>query len=312
MHVPVLLAEVLELLSPQPGEVYLDCTAGLGGHAAAVAQRLGPTGTVVLCDLDASNLAAATARVQALPGAPRVIPIHGSYSDAPRQLTGLGLRADLVLADLGFASNQMDAPERGFSFSRPGPLDMRLDQTSPITAQELVNTLPVRDLAEIIREFGEERFAFPIAEKIVAARKAEPITTTAQLADVVRSVVKRRPGGPSIDPATRTFQALRIAVNDELGRLRVFLDAVRRAAVMASSPSAGVSPAWAGPGTRVGVISFHSLEDRPVKQCWAGLAQQEIGVVLTRKPVEPTDDEARRNPRSRSAKLRVVRIGGGG
>jgi 16S rRNA (cytosine1402-N4)-methyltransferase len=228
----------------------------------------------------------------------------------------------MVLADLGFASNQVEAAERGFSFSRDGPLDMRLDRSSPITAEELVNTLPVRELAEILKDFGEERLARPIAEKIAAVRSEEPIRTTARLAEVVRSVVPRRHGVATIDPATRTFQALRIAVNDEIGRLGLFLAAIERAAALVGSATAleggasigegvrqGGATGWLNRGARVAIISFHSLEDRPVKQCGVELARRGLVTPLTKKPVEATDDETRRNPRSRSAKLRAMRVG---
>jgi 16S rRNA (cytosine1402-N4)-methyltransferase len=315
LHIPVLLREVLEVLSPRPGEVYLDCTAGLGGHASAVAERLGPEGTVVLCDLDRENLFAAKARVEGLGaargGGPRVVALHGSYSDAPRRLVELGLRADMVLADLGFASNQMDSPERGLSFSREGPLDMRLDLTSPITAAELVNTLPVRELAEILKDLGEEPRARVIAEKIAEARREEPIATTARLAEIVRSVVPRRHGPGSIDPATRTFQALRIAVNDELGRLGVFLGAIERAVgAMCGGAKAG-GGGWLNSGARVAIIAFHSLEDRPVKRCGQSLGERGLVRLLTKKPLEAGDDEVAANPRSRSAKLRAFRVVGG-
>lgn len=310
-HVSVLLEEVLEVLSPREGEVYVDCTAGLGGHAAAVAERLGREGTVVLCDLDRENLFSAKARVESIPNAPRVVAMHGSFSEAPRRVTELGLVGDMVLADLGFASNQVDSPERGLSFSREGPLDMRLDLTSPITAAELVNTLPARELAEILKDFGEERMAGAIAEKIAAERRVEPIRTTARLAEIVRSVVKRRHGGASIDPATRTFQALRIAVNDEIGRLQLFLGAIERAAGMAVASGNEGTGGWLKQGSRVAIIAFHSLEDRPVKQCCAGLARRELIEVLTKKPVVAKDDEVARNPRSRSAKLRGFRVGKG-
>lgn len=316
-HIPVLMREVLEVLSPRAGEVYLDCTAGLGGHASEVAGRLGPEGTVVLCDLDRENLFAAKARVEGVADGkgPRVVALHGSYSEAPRRLVELGLRADMVLADLGFASNQMDSPERGLSFSREGPLDMRLDRTSPITAAELVNTLSAPELAEILRDYGEEPRARAIAEKIAEVRRGEPIATTARLAEVVRSVVPRRHGPGSIDPATRTFQALRIAVNDELGRLGVFLGAVERCAAALGSGGSGldggVSGGWLNPGARVAIIAFHSLEDRPVKRCGQALSERGLVELLTKKPVEAGDDELVTNPRARSAKLRAFRLVGG-
>ncbi len=302
-HIPVLLAETLETLAPEPGETVLDCTAGLGGHAEALARRVGPDGCVVLCDQDPGNLVRAAARLAAIPDALRpreVRTIPGSFAQAPRTLRQWGVGADVVLADLGFSSNQMDDPNRGLSFMREGPLDMRLNPSAPVTAAELVATLSERELAEILRDLGEEPAARRIAQKIVLSRKIEPIQTTTQLAEIVRSVVPRIPG--TIDPSTRTFQALRIAVNDELGALAVLLEAVERAAV-------GPAGSWLAPGARVGVISFHSLEDRLVKQSFARVTQQgRAENVGPKPPITPGDAEVQTNPRSRSAKLRVVRL----
>jgi len=307
-HIPVLADEVLEILAPAPRETLLDCTAGLGGHACAIAGRLGPGGTVVLVDLDPANLEHAQPRVRSAmapedPGSARVIPIHGNFLGAPDSLMERGIRADMVLADLGFASPQVDDPRRGISFRQSGPLDMRLDPSSPITACELVNTLPERDLAEILRRFGEERHARRIAQKVVEARAAAPISTTDQLADLVRSAIPR-PSGP-IHPATRTFQALRIAVNDELGSLDALLSRIARGA--ASARSGG---GWLNPGARIAVIAFHSLEDRPVKRAFASIASDGLGELITRKPLGAGEQEIGRNPRSRSAKLRALRISG--
>lgn len=247
----------------------------------------------------------------------------------------------MVLADLGFSSNQMDDPERGFSFMRDGPLDMRLNRgsggggASTITAAELVNTLPQRELAEILRDLGEEPAAQRIADKIVASRKSGPIHTTGQLAEIVRSVIPRRPG-VGIDPATRTFQALRIAVNDELGALGLLLESISRAAMLnalqrhrtagagakAGSRAGGGENAeavasqasWLAPGARIGIISFHSLEDRLVKQTFAKLVSEGHAEnsppppARSKQPIGPRDEEVRDNPRSRSAKLRAVRL----
>lgn len=304
-HIPVLLAETVDLLAPRTGQTVLDATAGLGGHASALAQHLGPTGTLILFDLDPGNLAHAAERVRAIgPAAPRVIAHHASFADAPRLLAAAGLSADVVLADLGFASPQMDDPSRGLSFMREGPLDMRLNPAAPITAAELVATLPERELAELLRDFGEEPAARSIAQKIVRHRAGAPISTTADLASIVRSVVPRRPG-VSIDPATKTFQALRIAVNDELGNLDRLLEAVRRGAALAAGPA---HAGWLAPGARVGVITFHSLEDRRVKLAFASLVESGLAEHVTRKPVTPSDPEVAANPRSRSAKLRVLRL----
>lgn len=305
-HIPVLLSETLAALSPRGGEVYLDCTAGRGGHAAAVAPLLGPTGTIVLCDLDAGNLAFAAERVGAGPSPPRVLTLHSSFAQAPRFLTERGLRADCVLADLGFASTQVDDPARGLSFMRDGPLDMRLNPSGGPTAADLVASMPEAELARVIFEYGEERRSRAVASAIVAARRESPIRTTARLAEIIRSVVRREPGG--IDPATRTFQALRIAVNDELGNLEALLEAVdrgARAALAGSGSPKGLDFRWLAPGARVAVITFHSLEDRPVKRAFAaavqgGFARDACGVV------KASPAEVAGNPRAGSAKLRAI------
>jgi 16S rRNA (cytosine1402-N4)-methyltransferase len=301
VHVPVLVTEVLEALAPHTGETYLDCTAGLGGHATEVAARLGPGGRLFLNDVDAANLSEAERRVREQLGTsgPAITAFRGNFADAPRQLEAAGAAADLLLADLGFSSNQMDAAERGFAFSRDGPLDMRLDATNPVTAAELVMTLPERELARLIRDFGEDFNASRIARKLVESRQEGPISTTGQLAEIVRSASGRRSGG--IDSATRTFQALRIAVNDELGSLSSLLESIRRGAERRGN-------SWLKPGARIAIISFHSLEDRLVKQAFASLVEQGLAERLSRKPVTASDDEVSRNPRSRSAKLRAVRI----
>lgn len=309
-HIPVLAQEVLELLDPQPGQVYVDATAGLGGHAADFAARVGPEGLIVLNDLDQGNLARARERVEraleAMGGdCPGIEAIGGNYADLPRKLAEMGIGADMVLADLGFASTQVDDPERGFSFKGGGPLDMRFDQDAPVTAAELVNTLPEDDLVQILREFGEERNARRIAQKLVVAREAEPIATTARLAEVVRSAFPGSARAGRIDPATRTFQAIRIAVNDELGSLGSFLDSVGRAA----SGRATGTATWLKPGARVAVICFHSLEDRPVKRAFAAMASGPTVELLTRKPVRASEQEQENNRRARSAKLRGVRLG---
>ncbi|RMH28809.1 MAG: 16S rRNA (cytosine(1402)-N(4))-methyltransferase RsmH [Planctomycetota bacterium] len=300
-HDPVLLDEALALLAPGAGETAVDATVGLGGHAERIAARIGPTGRIVINDLDPSNLRAAEARLRALPAPPTIETIHGNLADLPRRLTDRGLAADLVLADLGFASSQVDDPARGFSFSRDGPLDMRLDPSAPETAADLVARLPEAELADLIRRFGEERRAGRIAAKLVAARADAPILTTGRLAELVRQAVGPRRPGERIDPATRTFQALRIAVNDEIGSVERFVGAVGRAA---RSPGRS----WLAPGARVAVIAFHSLEDRPVKRAFADLARAGLADALTRKPIRPGAGELDRNPRARSARLRAIRL----
>jgi len=307
-HVPVMVGEVMGLLGLRPGETYADCTAGLGGHAVEAARRVGSRGTVVLNDLDAGNLERAAAAVREACGreVPRVVRFQGNFAELPRRMEAEGLSADGVLADLGFASVQVEDAARGFSFMREGPLDMRYDSAVGASAAELVNGLPEAELASILREYGEEREAGRIARKLVAERAVEPITTTQRLAGIVRSVCGRARGPGGIDPATRTFQALRIAVNDELGSLHGLLRAVERAA---QSVAAG-SASWLAPGGRVAVISFHSLEDRPVKRAFASLVERGLARALARGHVGPGGAEVEANPRARSAKVRAIALGG--
>lgn len=314
------------MLDPQEGEVYADATAGLGGHAAAVALRLGGAGTVVLNDLDPDNLGRAEAGVRqacadAERACPAILAIRGNFADLPRTLAERGLRADMLLADLGFASSQMDDPERGLSFRADGPLDMRLDPSARITAEELVNTWPERELADLIYRYGEEQGSRRIAAAIVRARAEDRIRTTGALAEVVREAAggawgagggrgpRRGRPGKSIDPATKTFQAIRIAVNDELGSLESFLGSISRASVGRGGQGAGGG--WLSDGARVAVISFHSLEDRPVKRAFGELVSRGLAAELARGVVRPSEGEVERNPRSRSAKLRGIRLSGG-
>jgi 16S rRNA (cytosine1402-N4)-methyltransferase len=283
-HAPVLVAEVLGHLDPQPGETWVDCTVGGGGHSRLIAERVGASGRLVGLDQDPTMLDLARPRLDGA-GA-RVTLVHANFDQLAGVLENLGIDAvDGVLADLGFASDQMDAGTRGLSFREDGPLDMRLDPTAGATAADLVNAMSEAALADVFFEFGEERHSRRVARKVVERRAARPFATTADFAAVVRSCVPRSGG---IDPATRVFQALRIAVNDELGALDRLLAAL---------------PKLVRPGGRAGVISFHSLEDRRVKQAFRGPPWEPV----TKKPVEAGDEELARNPRSRSAKLRVAR-----
>jgi 16S rRNA (cytosine1402-N4)-methyltransferase len=288
-HAPVLTAEVLQYLRPERGGVFVDCTVGLGGHSRALLEA-GAT-RVVGFDRDLQALAAA--RETLAPWADRVELVHADYRELDEVLDRHGIRlVDGALADLGVSSLQLDAPGRGFSFQRDEPLDMRMDTTSGDTAADLVARSTERDLADAIYAYGEERFSRRIARAIVEARRAEPIATTGGLAAIVRRALPRR-GYVRIDPATRTFQALRIWVNQELDGLdRFIVAAAQRLRI----------------GARLVVISFHSLEDRIVKHTLRALQQsRDAGVrVLTKKPVVPGDDEVRRNPRARSAKLRAA------
>ncbi|MEL7474247.1 MAG: 16S rRNA (cytosine(1402)-N(4))-methyltransferase RsmH [Planctomycetota bacterium] len=302
-HLPVLPEAVLRSLAPEAGETYADATAGLGGHAAVIAERLGTNGRVVLNDLDRANLDRAVARVRALAPSVQIERVHGNFAELPRGLEGLACSADLVLADLGFASVHVDTPERGFSFKRDGPLDMRYDTSRGESASDLVHDRDEAELADVLWEFGEERRSRAIARAIVASRERNGrIETTGRLADVVRSVVGGSSGG--VDGATRTFQALRIAVNDELGSLDALLAAVGRAAARTLRGE----PAWLAPGARVGVISFQSLEDRRVKRAFGSIADRGHGEIASRRPIEADADEVDANPRARSAKLRVIRL----
>jgi 16S rRNA (cytosine1402-N4)-methyltransferase len=285
-HIPVLSAEVLTWLDPRPGQTVVDATVGAGGHSRLLAERLGPAGRLIGLDQDASMLALARSRITGCP----VTLVHSNFDRLRAVLDELGIdRVDGVLADLGFASDQVERAERGFSFQAEGPLDMRMNPDEGEPASRLLARLDERSLADLFWEYGEERYSRRIARKIVEVRKQTPIETTTQLAELVRRCVPRPKGrGPRIDPATRVFQALRIAVNDELGALERLLAQL---------------PASLKPGGRAVIISFHSLEDRRVKQAFR---DREMWDVLTRKPITASDTEQRNNPRARSAKLRAA------
>lgn len=295
-HLPVLLDEVLSTLAPEPGDVILDCTLGRGGHAHAMAASTEGV-TVVGMDLDQGNLEWSRQHLE--DAGVTVHTFHENFVRAPESLQHLDLQANIVLADLGFASNQVDDPARGLSFLRDGPLDMRLDQRGPVTAASLVASLPERDLAELIRRHGEEPLANQIARKVALERGRRPIETTSRLADLVREAYGVRARTSRQHPATRTFQALRIAVNDELAALDTLLDRLTRALQG--------DRAWLAPAARVGIISFHSLEDRPVKRCFADLIARGLAEDLTRGAVQAGEIEVSRNARSRSARLRAIR-----
>ncbi len=299
-HIPVLLDQVLNLLDPQPGEFVVDCTVGRGGHAEHLAGAVQPGGWVFGFDLDADNLAFAEQRVQAAGGA--FSAVHSSFVRMPQVLRDRQVHADMVLADLGFSSNQMDDPQRGFSFNADGPLDMRLDPSGRTAAADLIAAMTERELADAIFQYGEDPYARRIARKIVQSRVREPIRTTAQLARLVEEAYGPRARSSRMHPATRTFMAMRIAVNDELAALRSLLDDITRAAGQREGT-------WLAAKARVGIISFHSLEDRMVKQTFAELERRELATRLTRRPVTATEQEARANPRARSAKLRVMQLG---
>jgi len=289
LHQPVLPAEVVSALAPQRGGLFVDCTVGAGGHARLLLES-GAT-RVIGIDRDTSALRHA-ARTLA-PWSAQVELVHGDYRTLAQILDDRGVAAvDGLLADLGVSSIQLDTPGRGFSFRRDEPLDMRMDVTSGEPAAAVLAGIDEADLSRVIFEYGEERYARRIARAIARARSEAPITTTGRLAEIVRRAIPRR-GYTRIDPATRTFQALRIHVNRELDGLEVFL---RTAA------------ARLAPAGRLAIIAFHSLEDRVVKHTLR--AMQSAGDVplrlLTRRPVTAADDEVARNPRARSAKLRAA------
>lgn len=306
-HIPVLIREVLEVLSPEPGQTYIDATAGLGGHALEIGRILGPGGTVILNDVDPANLERAQARLAGeLGGAcPRVVRLCGNFANLPHRLGEQGVVGDMLLADLGFSSNQMGDPSRGLSFMQEGPLDMRLDPALPTSAADLVATLPEDELSRILWEFGEERQARRIARKLAEARRAGPITTTSSLAQIVRDAIARAGGsGEGIDPATRTFQALRIAVNDELGVLDSLLASIGREARRRTGEGG-----WLRDGARVAIISFHSLEDRAVKRSLGELCRDGLACEIGPRLRRPDESEVQSNRRARSARLRAIRLG---
>ena len=302
-HQSVLPAEVLQYLAPRPGGVYVDGTLGGGGHSELILEAIGPDGVLYGIDRDPAALAAASERLSRF--GDRFQPLQGSFGDLAKLLATKGVREiDGLLLDLGVSSPQLDRPERGFSFRADGPLDMRMDPTQGETAADLVNSLSERELEQAIKEYGEERWARKIAQRIVTARQEQPFTTTLQLAALVERTIPRRFQEDRIHPATRTFQGLRILVNGELEQVEQGLQA-----------AIGLLK----PGGRLVVISFHSLEDRIVKQrlrdaasgcrCPRQLPQCVCGQVpllrvLTSRPVTAGAVELADNPRSRSAKLR--------
>jgi len=304
-HIPVLAGELIDLTDPQPGEIVVDCTFGGGGHARLIAERIGPAGTLIGIDRDPvaeERFAELAAEVSC-----HTRFIRADFAAGLERLSDEQLEADIVYLDLGMSSMQVDTWARGFSYAYDAPLDMRMDPEQELTAQEIVNEWDERRLARLLREYGEERYATPIARAISRARGREEITSTQQLVDTIKSAVPVPAQFAGGHPARRTFQALRIAVNDELTQLEDALPA-----------------AWAllRPGGRLAAISFHSLEDRRVKRFLAERARGCIcppdipicvcgrepeAELLTRRAVAPTPGEIESNPRSKSAHLRAAR-----
>jgi 16S rRNA (cytosine1402-N4)-methyltransferase len=289
-HDPVLLKETLELLSPGPGKVMVDCTLGRGGHARALGEALGPRGLLLALDADPRNLEYARARLTDLPCPTRFF--HANFAELSDVLSVAGVgKVDGILADLGISTNQLFEESYGLSFSQAMPLDMRIDPRTTTTAADLVNKLREEDLANVLYKNAQEHYSRRISRKIVEARHFSPINTTDRLAELVRSAVPLRGGAPAkIDPATRTFMAIRMEVNRELENLEELLSQ---------------APELLNVGGRFAVISFHSTEDRMVKQAFRSAELGGRLKVVTKKPLSPVDDEVAVNPRSRSAKLRV-------
>jgi 16S rRNA (cytosine1402-N4)-methyltransferase len=304
-HIPVLAGELIDVLDPRPGEIAIDCTVGGGGHARLIAERIGPAGTLIGIDRDPlaeERFAALAAEVQC-----DTRFIRADFVTALTELLEERVRADLVYLDLGMSSMQVDTWARGFSYSYDAPLDMRMDPDQELTAQEIVNTWEERRLARLLREYGEERYAGPIARGIARARRREELQSTQQLVEAIKAAVPVPAQFAGGHPARRTFQALRVAVNDELAQLDAALPA-----------------AWdvLATGGRMAAISFHSLEDRRVKRFLVARARgcicpPELPIcvcghepeaeLLTRRAIAPTAGEVAANPRSKSAHLRAAR-----
>ena len=283
-HVPVMLDEIVHWLAPHPGQTLVDGTLGGGGHTRALAERVGREGVVIALDRDPAALATAEKELQGL----SVVLAESNFCDLPEVLAELKISVvDGIVLDLGLSSDQLADQQRGFSFDASGPLDLRFNPEIGEPASRLVNHMREENLANLIFQYGEERLSRRIARAIASARREKPIETSAELAEIVRRAVPRQPHD-RIDPATRTFQALRIAVNDELKSLEIALKRL---------------PDCLREGGRLAVISFHSLEDRRVKEAFRGNPCWET---LTSKPLRPSEAEIERNPRARSAKLRVA------
>ena len=304
VHVSVLLNECIDNLNIRPEGTYLDGTLGLGGHSYEIAKRLS-TGRLICIDRDENAIAYSRERLREF--ADKVTFVHANFSEAAEILDNLGINSvDGMLFDLGVSSPQLDDADRGFSYMQDAPLDMRMNQSSSLTAYDIINGYGENEIAKILFEFGEERFSRRIAQEIVKARNQKPVETTLELVDIIRSAMPAAALREKQHPAKRSFQAIRIAVNDELGEISKMMD---------TAPDALSS------GGRLCVISFHSLEDRIIKN---KIASRENGCIcpreapictcgfvrtlrsVSRKPILPSDEEIENNPRSRSAKLRVA------
>jgi len=288
LHKPVMVDEVLDYLNLQSGQTILDCTVGSGGHAVRILDKIKPDGFLIGIDKDMEILQTTKQSLSKITGKFKLY--HADYSDVDEVLRQADIdEVNGVLLDLGVSSLQFDQADRGFSFAKEAPLDMRMDRSCGITAQNLIQRLSETELAELLWKYGEERWSRRIARAVLKEEKGAGITSTRQLAAIVERVVPR--GKSKIHPATRVFQALRIAVNKELDNLEIFLDKIYNYMAL---------------GARIVIISFHSLEDRIVKNKFIQKAKQNIFKVLTKKPVTPREAEIEENVRSRSAKLRAA------
>lgn len=286
IHVPVMLREILEALNPQPGQIIVDGTLGGGGHTRALAERVGKNGLVISLDRDPGAIERAEKSLKGLP----IILAESNFSELQEVLDEIKVeKVDGMMLDLGLSSDQLADRERGFSFNSDGPLDLRFNPNEGKPAYHLVNTMKEENLADLIFEYGEERFSRRIARRIVEARREKPIKTACELAEIVRRCVPRSPK-ETIDRATRTFQALRIAVNGEMQALEKILREI---------------PYCVKPGGKVAILSFHSLEDRRVKDAFR---EKSCYRIVNKKPILADTEEVARNPRSRSAKLRIAEI----
>ena len=293
-HIPVLLEPVLRVLNPRPGQVIVDCTVGLGGHSAELLRRITPGGRLIGIDFDPSNLTAARAKLEPIGG--RFDLLQTNFAALPTVLASAGIEStNAIIADIGVASTQIDDPSRGFSYRRPGPLDMRMDPTRGQPASALLNRLSEPELANALLELGDETDAPKIARLIVERRSSTPVTTTEQLTEIVceaRDFTLKRAAGAKLHPAARTFQALRILVNRELANLDRLL---------------AVIPQSLAPGGVAAIISFHSGEDRRVKDAFRTGLRAGMYSEISPDPLTATESEQRHNSRSRSAKLRWAR-----
>lgn len=289
-HIPVMLNEIVEYLRPGEGQTLVDATVGLAGHAQVLSNLVGNRGRIIGIDQDAQILSGAEKQLSNSQGQFHLV--HDNFRNVDRVLSGLGIaKVDGILIDCGLSSVQLNNSRRGFGFREEGPLDMRMNQENPVTAYDLVNSLSEKEISDLLRDFGQERWHHRIARAVVRRRTEKPIETTVELSDLVLSAMPRMRKWQKIHPATRTFQAFRIAVNRELEGLE---EALAKCGSLLNA------------GGRMAVIAFHSLEDRIVKQAFKHMAHNGVVKIITKKPLRPSEGEIQTNPRARSARLRIA------